>query len=246
MDVRRIITCMVITVVLLASTVALVAAQEPGTDDESGALDPMSLGLQAEEIPLWFDTMMYQLAEGTTFEDVVAAYEAAMHSAGWEPDQDAAPLSESGINALSWTNGDMGFIVMYVPSSAGNPPQLFLLLAGPPVDEEATAEETVSTEESAAEAVPDCPCCKSLAAGTGGLWFENFMGDAAHYDITGPETTTVAVPPKQGETSGCAFVQLKAGTYHIQGKTDWGGQVDFDIEVEAGMISQIPILVEGT
>ncbi len=87
---------------------------------------------------------------------------------------------------------------------------------------------------------------KSLAVGTGGLWFENFMGDAAHYDITGPETTTVAVPPKQGETSGCAFVQLKAGTYHIQGKTDWGGQVDFDIEVEAGMISQIPILVEGT
>jgi len=246
------ITVVVIAVALLTSSVALVAAQEPVTGEEASLFDPLALGLEAEAVPLGLDAMLYQLAAGTTFEDVAAAYEAAMESAGWASDPEVAPPSKDGINALSWSNGDVGCAIMYLPATSISDPQLLVLLASPPSDEEFAAEgeapldAEVPADEVGAGDVPECACCEPLAAGKGGLWFENFMGDMAHYDINGPETITVDLPAKQGEASGCAFVQLTPGKYSVQGKTDRGAQANFEIEVEAGVIMQIPALVEGT
>lgn len=255
MDLRKTLVC-VLVIVLLMGAVTVAFAQEPEAADPTAELDAIATGLTAEPVPLGVNTMMYLLPKDTTFEQVSAAYTTAMAEAGWKEDTESLPAPGEGINALSWLMDDLGFAVIYIPAIKDNPPQLITLLAWPETGEEAMTEEGTTEEGAAAEgvaeeseagaAMPGCPCCQELAAGTGGLWFENFMGDVARYDITGPDNKQIEVPAKQGETSGCLFVALKAGAYHVQGKTDWGGQVDFDVDVAEGEVLNIPIAVEGT
>ena len=86
------------------------------------------------------------------------------------------------------------------------------------------------------------PCCEPMQPGKGLFWIENHTGDTAFVDIT---PNFYEVPPKQGDVPGCLCLQLDPGHYTAIIHALSGAQAPFDIDIEAGKISHLPLSYVG-
>jgi hypothetical protein len=238
MYLRKVVVCVLFVTLLGVGAILqpIASAQAP----EKPAI-PVPAELKAEPAGVQTDAALYMLPAGTAYKDVMAQYDAQMTKAGWKVEK-PAPDCPTGINSAAWSKEaeTLMFAVFFLPADdpTGQAGLMTVLIAPP-------SAAPAGTEGAAAGAAPaECPCCGTLPAGKGGIWFENHIGEAVIEDI-GPNK--FEVPAKTGDTPGCFFAVVDPGKYKRIAKTmsaQAGGDMG-EIEIVAGEILHLPLAIEG-
>jgi hypothetical protein len=241
MEARRRILCLVVAATLAMGWAGAAFAEGPTPEAATGDVqDAIADGVGAELLPELVEAHQYALPEKATWEEVSKLYEKGMKDDGWVPEEMPA-ATRKGVNGLSWSKGDLGFDMYFIPRVKGQQPGLIILrtepdperAAGDQADDQGAAE---GEEGMAYREIADCPCCEKVEKGIGGVWVQNYRGAKGHADLAGPETAKVDLAARTDDGPGCAFVKVKQGKYHVEMKDDAGWTGSDDVEVEDGKI----------